>query len=195
MFARTQRLLLRPGWPEDWQALFAAINDEGIVCNLARAPWPYTPQVAQEFAAKPQDPLYPNFFLTLPTDSGSKLIGCCGLAGSDGVAELGYWIAREHWGRGFATEAARAVIDIAQALGHRRISCGHFVDNPASKRVIEKLGFVQQGPAVERYSAGRGGQVLCVDYMRELQPLQNIALAEAKEATIPQVAPCSGRLA
>lgn len=50
MFARTQRLLLRPVWPEDAEALFAAINDERIVCNLSRAPWPYTPEDAREFA-------------------------------------------------------------------------------------------------------------------------------------------------
>ncbi|MEO1045931.1 MAG: GNAT family N-acetyltransferase [Pseudomonadota bacterium] len=176
MFARTERLLLRPGWPEDWQALFNAINDEGIVCNLARAPWPYTPEVAKEFAAKPQDPFYPNFFLTLPTESGSQLVGCCGLGETDqGEAEIGYWIARAHWGQGYATEAAGAVIEIARTIGHRQLHCGHFIDNPASQRVIEKLGFVQQGPAVLRYSAGRGKDVPCMEYVMELEPLLQVA--------------------
>lgn len=175
MFARTQRLLLRPGWPEDWQALFDAINDEGIVCNLARAPWPYTPEVAREFAAKPQDSLYPNFFLTLPTNSGSRLVGCCGLGESDGTAELGYWIAREHWGQGYATEAAHAVIEIARTLGHKQINCGHYIDNPASQRVIEKLGFVRQGSAVLRFSAGRGEEALCIEYSMTLEPQRQAA--------------------
>ncbi|MEM1132548.1 MAG: GNAT family N-acetyltransferase [Pseudomonadota bacterium] len=175
MFARTERLLLRPGWPEDWQALFAAINDEGIVCNLARAPWPYTPEAAREFASLPQDPRYPSFFLTLPTDNGSQLVGCCGLGEREGEAEIGYWIARDHWGKGYATEAARAVIEIARTLGHKQLHCGHFVDNPASQRVIEKLGFVALGPAAPRYSAGRGEEALCNEYVMDLEPLRQAA--------------------
>ena len=49
MFARTQRLLLRPGWKEDASALFQAICDERIVCNLASAPWPYSFADAEAF--------------------------------------------------------------------------------------------------------------------------------------------------
>lgn len=169
MFARTQRLLLRPGWPEDWQALLNAINDEGIVCNLANAPWPYTEQSARDFAARPQDPVYPAFFLTLPTDMGAKLVGCCGLGNFDGQAELGYWIARAYWGQGFATEAARAVINIAEMLGHTELSCSHFADNPASRRVIEKLGFQKHG-SVMRFSAGRNQTAQSVEYKIKLYP-------------------------
>lgn len=172
MFARTQRLLLRPVWPEDADALFAAMNDAGIVCNLSRAPWPYTPDDAREFAARAQDRRFPHFLLTLPGDSGQRLIGSCGLAelddiGQPGTAELGYWIAREHWGRGYATEAARAVIDNAWMIGHQRLVASHYIDNPASGAVLRRLGFTPTGINRPRFSAGRGYEAMAQEYELE----------------------------
>jgi hypothetical protein len=61
MFFRSERLFLRPAWPEDWNAIHAAIDDEGIVRNLARAPWPYTENDARWFASQPQDERLPHF--------------------------------------------------------------------------------------------------------------------------------------
>lgn len=158
MFIRSERLFLRPGWPEDWQELFDLIHDEGIVRNLASAPWPYTPEHAREFAARVAEMVLPTFFVTLPGANGSSLIGCAGLGlGRDGdEIELGYWIARDHWGRGFATEAVRAVLSVARALGHRRIVANHFLDNPASGRVLEKTGFRPIPGTSRRFSLGRG---------------------------------------
>jgi len=58
------------------------------------------------------------------------------------VAELGYWLTPSAWGRGYATEAARAVVDMARhALPVRRIEARHHLDNLPSRRVLEKLGF------------------------------------------------------
>ncbi len=57
MFARTARLLLRPGFPEDAAALAATIADEGIVRHLASAPWPYRMRDATAFLAAPRDPI------------------------------------------------------------------------------------------------------------------------------------------
>lgn len=167
MFARTQRLLLRPVWPEDSEALFAAINDAGIVCNLARAPWPYTRDDACDFAARAQHPLYPHFLLTLPGDSGQTLVGSCGLGEMDGQAELGYWIARRHWGQGYATEAARAVIANAWMLGHQRLIASHYIDNPASGAVLRNLGFRPTGEVRTRFSAGRGHAAMAQEYALE----------------------------
>ena len=162
MFARTNRLLLRPSWPEDAGAIYSAINDVEIVRNLARAPWPYTLDDAKSFAASEHDRLYPNFMLFKRTSAAPILIGACGLGDRDGEAELGYWIARPYWGQGYASEAARAVVGIAKAIGHRRLSCGHFVDNPASGRVMLKLGFRPYGKIEQRYSKGRGESAACV---------------------------------
>ena len=78
MFARTTRLLLRPSWPEDAAELHRAIADEGIVRNLARAPWPYTHEEAVRFATMNHDESYPAFLLMLRTDGAPRLIGACG---------------------------------------------------------------------------------------------------------------------
>mgnify|MGYP003863549573 CR=1 FL=1 len=136
MFARTERLLLRPSWPEDAQELHAAIADEGIVRNLARAPWPYTADDAVHFTAQAHDERHPAFLLMLRTKGAPRLVGGCGIGDLDGEAELGYWIARPYWGLGFATEASRAVINIAKAIGHNKLIASHFTDNPASGNVL-----------------------------------------------------------
>ncbi|WP_370073167.1 GNAT family N-acetyltransferase [Novosphingobium sp. THN1] len=54
MFIRSERLFLRPAWPEDWAELHALIDDEAVVRNLSRAPWPYGPDDAKRFVAVPQ---------------------------------------------------------------------------------------------------------------------------------------------
>jgi RimJ/RimL family protein N-acetyltransferase len=168
MFARTDRLLLRPSWPEDAQALHGAIADEVIVRNLARAPWPYTERDAASFAETEHPLMFPSFMLMLRTDGAPQLVGGCGLGERDGEAELGYWVAQPYWGRGFATEAARAVIGIAKALGHKRLVAGHFIDNPASGQVLRKLGFRATGRTEERHSCGRGYAAICALFEKVL---------------------------
>ena len=112
MFARTERLLLRPGWSEDAPALFRAIADEAIVRNLATAPWPYglaTPRPSSTRERRPPEPS----LLDLPArrrraraDRRRRLRA----ARRDGEPiEFGYWIARPYWGRGYATEAGARV--------------------------------------------------------------------------------------
>ena len=63
MFARTPRLLLRPGFPEDAPALAGAIADEAIVRHLSVVPWPYTLRDAEAFLASPRDPVLPSFLI------------------------------------------------------------------------------------------------------------------------------------
>ena len=160
MFARTERLLLRPGWAEDAPALAAAIADEMIVRNLGTAPWPYGLRDAEAFLAQPRDPVLPSFLVFERTGGAPKLVGFCALKRRpSGAVELGYWIARDAWGRGFATEACRALIDIAATLGLARLEGAHFLDNPASGRVLEKLGFEPVGITAPRLSCARGTEV------------------------------------
>ena len=90
---------------------------------------------------------------------------------------MGYWIARGHWGRGFATEASRALIDIARTLGFGQLEGSHFIDNPASGRVLEKLGFQPLGITAPRMSCARG-----IEAASRLLRLQLATDAEAKEA-------------
>ena len=160
MFARTPRLLLRPGFPEDAQALAAAIADEAIVRNLAVVPWPYRLRDAEAFLASPRDPVLPSLLIFERTSAEPRLIGSCGLGRRpSGAVELGYWIARPHWGRGFATEACSALIDIARILGLPSLEASHFIDNPASARVLEKLGFESLHIIAPRMSCARGTEV------------------------------------
>lgn len=166
MFARTQRLLLRPGWKEDAPALAAAIADYSVVAKLARAPWPYGLQEAEAFLSLEQGPL-PNLLIFARTHGAPRLVGGIGLDQTDAGVELGYWIARPYWGLGFATEAGRAVVDLAdRGLRLPRIVAGHFVDNPASARVLQKLGFEPSGTVSQRACRARGSIESCVDYAR-----------------------------
>jgi RimJ/RimL family protein N-acetyltransferase len=99
----------------------------------------------------------PSFLITERTDGAPRIVGSCGLGRRpSGAVELGYWIARPHWGKGFATEAGRALIEIARSLKLPRLEGSHFVDNPASGRVLEKLGFVPTCLSATRYSCARG---------------------------------------
>jgi len=169
MFARTPRTLLRPGWPEDVDAVYEAINDEAIVRMLARAPWPYRKEDAASWLDSETDPLRPSFLLFERSPMGIHLIGSAGLGLTEqGGTEIGYWLRRSHWGLGFATEAGQAVMEIAKALGHHRLSSGHFIDNPASGHVLRKLGFQPTGRVEPRHSHGRGGPAPCVLYSCDL---------------------------
>jgi RimJ/RimL family protein N-acetyltransferase len=156
MFIRTERLFLRPGWPEEWSELLALVDDEEVARNLARAPWPYTAADAVAFAGGEHERLLPYFFITQPSAEGARLIGSVGLSRDGGDVELGYWIGRPFWGQGFATEAARAVLRLAKSLGHQQLVASHFVDNPGSARVLHKLGFCPTGEVHQRFSLGRG---------------------------------------
>jgi RimJ/RimL family protein N-acetyltransferase len=168
MFARTERLLLRPSWPEDAKALHQAVAEEEIVRNLAVVPWPYTAKDARDFAEMQHPFHYPQFLLWKRTNAAPQLVGACGIARRDGAAELGYWIARPYWGLGYASEAASAVLGIARAIGHRRLVSGHFTDNPASGKVLRKIGFRNTGRIELRESKGRGQAVSCALYEIEL---------------------------
>jgi len=160
MFARTPRLLLRPGFPEDAPALAAAMSDQAIARNLAVVPWPYTLRDAEAFLASPRDPVLPSLLIFERGPGAPQLAGACGLGRRpSGSVEIGYWIGKPFWGRGLATEACTALVEIARALGLASLEGSHFVDNPASARVLEKLGFEALGIIAPRMSCARGAEV------------------------------------
>jgi len=171
MFARTPRLLLRPGFPEDAPALAAAISDESIVRNLATAPWPYSMRDAEAFLASLRDPILPSLLIFERGTGAPQLVGACGLGRRpSGAVEMGYWIAKPYWGLGYATEACAAMVDIARTLGLPSLEGSHFLDNPASARVLEKLGFEALGIVAPRMSCARGEPVPARLMRLELQP-------------------------
>jgi RimJ/RimL family protein N-acetyltransferase len=147
----TQRLVLRAPCPDDAEDLARLINDRRIAVNSARIPYPYNVEDAEQFIAvvNRQDG-EAAFLITLD----DVLIGGCGVAQSNSGPELGYWVGVPFWGQGFATEAARAVIDHAfGTLGHEELEAGARVSNPASRRVLEKCGFQWTGVRLARVRA------------------------------------------
>ena len=167
MFAVTPRLLLRPGWREDAPALLAAIADQRVVCNLAQAPWPYGLADADAFLTRERKAHEPACLIMLRGERAPRLIGGIGfgrLPGS-GDVEFGYWLARPFWGCGYATEAGRALLAGARdSLRLKRLVAGHFLDNPASGRVLAKLGFQPTGVTRLRWSAGRRAEAPCKEF-------------------------------
>ena len=105
MFARTKRLVLRPGWAEDAFVLAEAMNDDAVRGQLvARA------------EGQGSDPRLPDFLAFARTGGAPRLVGGAAiLRRQDGAPELSFWVARPFWGLGFATEAASAVMRIARA--------------------------------------------------------------------------------
>ena len=159
MFARTARLTLRPAWPEDAPALVKAIAHESVVTKLALVPWPYTDAHAAEFLARPETPDHLFRLVFAHGRQGARLIGGIGLHARGEERELGYWFTPSAWGQGYATEAGRAMLDIARhGLGLKRLVSAYFLDNPASGRVLAKLGFREVGREM-RDCVARGGQV------------------------------------
>lgn len=170
MFARTDRLLLRPGWREDAPQLQRAINEEAVVRNLARVPWPYGLEDAEAFLAAQPEAGLPRLLAFQRTAGAPRLIGGVWLSSyTGGEVELGYWIARPFWGLGFATEAGRALVAMARrSLRLPRLIAGHAIDNPASAHVLRKLGFRATGRIISRHSAGRGSAMECAEMTIDL---------------------------
>jgi RimJ/RimL family protein N-acetyltransferase len=142
---RTARLLLRPPADDDIAAIVAIAGDFEIARRVTRVPHPYTENDARFFldAVVPPDCVW-----TVATGDPLAMIGMIGLHldRETGQAELGYYFAQERWGRGYATEAASAVAAYGIGLlGPGTLTAGYFTDNPASGRVLTKIGFVQTG--------------------------------------------------
>jgi len=159
---QTERLLLRPQTAADIPSLVSLLNDFEVAKNLARVPHPYTEDHARSFLVRGAEErakgiAYP---FAMIAKSDGTLIGGCGLhLKDDGVFELGYWIGRPFWGRGYASEGARRLAAFAfYDLKAARLSAGWFHGNPASGRVLEKLGGVFAG-GEQRESLARGEAV------------------------------------
>ena len=149
----TERLVLRAPRLEDAKALATLANDRRIAENTLRIPHPYSLADAQAFITHANAGDDEAVFL-ISARSGA-IVGACGLATLDGeTPEIGYWLGVPFWGKGYATEAARALIDHAFGdLGLEVLLGGARVSNPASRRVLEKCGFRWTGVGLYRIRA------------------------------------------
>ena len=149
----TERLILRAPTLGDAKAIAKLANDRRIAENTARIPHPYGVADARQYITWANETRSETAFLiTLDDDT---IIGACGVGQAEGEnPEIGYWIGARYWGKGFATEAARAVIDYA--FGRFEYDALHSsarVTNPASRRVLEKCGFQWTGAGLGRSRA------------------------------------------
>jgi [ribosomal protein S5]-alanine N-acetyltransferase len=147
----TERLFLRPLTPRDAPVLSRLAGRREIADTTISIPHPYSEEQARQWIAGAADLFAKGktvvFGLQLKREG--TLAGAAGLRDIDtehSLAELGFWVAVERWGQGYATEAARAVIGFGfEQLGLNRIYAHHMVRNPASGRVLAKLGMKPEG--------------------------------------------------
>lgn len=153
----TRRLTLRPPLEVDAEAIAIALANKRISRNLSRVPAPYTLADADEWIAKcGQDKKSLHF--TIHRD---RLIGVVSVGYVDGQYNLGYWLDEQAWGEGLMSEAARAVVSHAfRQTGAEEILSGAYVDNPASKAILDKLGF-EPSHQVDDPNPTRGTCVTC----------------------------------
>ena len=154
----TRRLVLRSPQAQDVSRLAALANDADIARMTLRMPHPFSTHDAEDFVINVagQDPATARTFLIEHEDNGP--VGVLGIFQDRDLApEVGYWIGRPFWGRGYATEALDGAIAWASRTWKRRaLVAGHFADNPASGRVLEKAGFLYTGEVRRGFSRARG---------------------------------------
>jgi RimJ/RimL family protein N-acetyltransferase len=146
----TVRLLLRPLTPADAPAVQRLAGDKEVASTTLNIPHPY-PDGAAELWIGTLPQAYDSgeaVVFGIALHDGGELVGTCGLRLElpHARAEIGYWVGREYWGRGVATEAARRVVDLAfEHFGVWRVWATCAPQNPASRRVLEKVGMRHEG--------------------------------------------------
>jgi RimJ/RimL family protein N-acetyltransferase len=147
---RTERLLLRGVILADAPRIQELAGDRDIASTTLRIPHPYEDGMAEACIASHPQLLEAGTSLPLAVvlAQTQQFIGAVGLEINAEYerAELGYWIGKPYWGHGYCTEAARAVVRYAfEDLRLNKIVAHHFARNPASGRVMEKLGMMREG--------------------------------------------------
>jgi RimJ/RimL family protein N-acetyltransferase len=148
----TERLTLRRPTLADVKAIARLANDRRIAENTRRLPHPYSQDHAIEFVrGTANDPRGTVFLI----ENNFVPIGMVGIDWREPEApELGYWLGVEHWGQGFGTEAARAVIDFTfEEFEIEHLTSGARVTNPSSRNILEKCGFQWSGVELHRFEA------------------------------------------
>lgn len=146
----TERLVLRPFRPDDAADVQRLVGDRAIADTTLSIPHPYEDGMAEEWISKHPDAFAKGqgvaFAITRKSDG--SLVGAISLMSivNGHKAELGYWVGKEYWNHGFCSEAGRAVLRYAfTELALQRVYAQYFARNPASGRVLGKLGMRKEG--------------------------------------------------
>jgi [ribosomal protein S5]-alanine N-acetyltransferase len=157
----TTRLLLRTIDPADARAMADLLEgDSDAVRQTERLADPCDEAAAMDWIARRQGSRERTFAL----EHGGFFIGCIGLSVAGHEVGLGYWLGRRYWNHGYATEAGQAIVDLARKIGVTTIDAEVFLANPASAKVLVKLGFKKRD-LLRKSLLERGG-------MRTLQRYQ-----------------------
>ena len=166
----TERILLRPWRDGDAGSLFKWASDPDVG---PRAGWP--PHRSEAESLEIIRTVFQDATNTWAIEwkETGEAIGAmgygpscnCNLPAREGEPITGYWVAKPYWNKGICTEALRLMIaHIRNTTDIRSLISGHFVDNPASGRVMEKCGFLPTGETVidetQYQGAGRPIRVL-----------------------------------
>ncbi len=162
----TERLKLRPYTLDDCEELTRVIGRREIYETTLNIPHPYTIEDARSYIGRNDEARLNDrdFPCAVTLKQSGAIIGGCGLMVNRKMdrAEMGYWMAVEQWGKGYTTEAARALIRHGfEVLNLNCIEAHHFVSNPASGRVMTKAGMRFEGRLRQR--AKKDGQYHDVD--------------------------------
>ncbi|PWS37913.1 GNAT family N-acetyltransferase [Falsiroseomonas bella] len=160
---RTDRLTLRPLRAEDAADLHRLVNDWEVAKMLARVPFPYPRELADEWIASTRALIAEGraWHLAIVGREQEKevLLGCVGLTlqAERRQAELGYWVGRKSWGQGIGPEAAGRLARWALAnLGIEKLVASALLENPRSQALLRRIGFRQLGEAAQDFLS-RGG--------------------------------------
>lgn len=141
----TERLVMRAPRDSDIPALVLLADNRHVAQMLARMPHPYGEAEARSFLAMANARQSGAAYALTLAGTGT-FVGCAGLNVTDRGLELGYWIGEPYWRRGYATEAAHALVDLAfRVTGIQVLQASTRVINPSSRRVIHKCGFQYAG--------------------------------------------------
>lgn len=144
---KTKKFILRPPRPGDAASITKYIGDIKVSRNLSSVPYPYDIKDAKQWISKKLKDTSGET-LSLLIEIEKEAVGCVSLERitRGHKAELGYWLGRQHWGRGIMTEAVKAVTDFGfKKYKLKRIQAHVFHFNKASARVLEKTGFKLEG--------------------------------------------------
>ena len=141
----TERLRLRPMTVDDAEAMFPTLSDAELMTFWSSAPHKSIEETRAYFAPRVDRDGWRCWAITRTDDDTAVGWVAAGEKRQGGVTELGYILARAHWGKGIAAEAVSAVIDRLFAEGQRRVFADTDPDNAASIALLERLGFQREG--------------------------------------------------
>ena len=140
---RTERLLIKTPEIDDKFELTQLINDKDVIKWLSEIPFPYTLSHAEEFIERSRERVLKQESYNFMIFQDKKMIGGIGLSEFNNKScQVGYWLGKQYWGNGFATEALKSILDFGfDQLNLEKIYAAYKIGNEGSIRVLAKCGF------------------------------------------------------